>query len=104
MGVVLAFVFGRRTDEVFLQRKALREPFGLTRFSTDVWGAYTRHLAPEAHRPGRQNTQNVERQPLTRRTRIPRLARKTIYFSISTPMPDRVIGLLVKRQAFGRTG
>jgi len=36
-------------DDVFLQLKALLEPFGLTRYSTDHWGAYTRHLAPEVH-------------------------------------------------------
>ena len=29
---VLAYVFGRRKDEVFLQLKALLEPFGLTRY------------------------------------------------------------------------
>jgi len=34
-GVVLAYVFGRRKDAVFLQLKALLEPFGLTRFYTD---------------------------------------------------------------------
>ena len=34
-GVVLAYVFGRRKDEVFLQLKTLLEPFGLTRFYTD---------------------------------------------------------------------
>jgi insertion element IS1 protein InsB len=31
-GAVLAYVFGRRKDEVFLRLKALLEPFGLTRF------------------------------------------------------------------------
>jgi insertion element IS1 protein InsB len=36
-GKVLASVFGRRKDEVFLQLKALLEPFGLTRFYTDHW-------------------------------------------------------------------
>jgi len=34
-GKVLAYVFGRRQDEVFLQLKALLEPFGITRFFTD---------------------------------------------------------------------
>ena len=29
-GKVLAYVFGRRQDTVFLQLKALREPFGIT--------------------------------------------------------------------------
>jgi len=36
-GAVLAYVFGRRKDEVFLRLKALLEPFGLTRFYTDHW-------------------------------------------------------------------
>jgi hypothetical protein len=31
-GKVLAYVFGRRKDDVFLQLKGLLEPFGLTRF------------------------------------------------------------------------
>jgi insertion element IS1 protein InsB len=34
-GQVLAYVFGRRKDEVFLQIKALLEPFGFTRYYTD---------------------------------------------------------------------
>jgi|SRR5215813_3629397 len=35
---VLAYVFGRRQDTVFLKLKALLEPFGITRYSTDYWG------------------------------------------------------------------
>jgi hypothetical protein len=38
-GQVLAYVFGARKDEVFLQLKALLEPFKITRFYTDGWGA-----------------------------------------------------------------
>src|SRR5438128_6562252 len=76
-GVVVADVFGRRKAAVFLQLKALLEPFGLTRFYTDHWGAYTRHLDAEVHSPGKRNTQKIERkhltdieQPLTRRNLI----------------------------------
>ena len=43
-GKVLAYVFGTRSDEVFVQLKALLEPFRITRFYTDNWGAYSRHL------------------------------------------------------------
>jgi insertion element IS1 protein InsB len=100
-GAVLAYVFGRRTDEVFLRLKALLKPFGLTRFYTDHWGAYTRHLDPEVHRPGKQHTQKIERKHLTLRTRIKRLVRKTICFSKTTQMHDIVIGLFVNRYAFG---
>src|SRR5215813_1323430 len=34
------------------------------------WGAYTRHLAPDEHCPGKRNTQKIERKHLTLRTRI----------------------------------
>ena len=101
-GKVLAYVFGRRKDEVFLQLKALLEPFGLTRYYTDYWGAYTRHLDPHVHSPGKRNTQKIERKHLTLRMRIKRLVRKTICFSKTTQMHDIVIGLFVNRYAFGR--
>src|SRR5207237_2918404 len=100
-GMVLAYVFGRRKDAVFLQLKALLEPFGLTRFYTDHWGAYTRHLDAEVHSPGKRNTQKIERKHLTLRTRIKRLVRKTICFSKSIQMHDIVIGLFVNCYAFG---
>jgi len=102
-GAVLAYVFGRRTDEVFLKLKAFLDPFGLTHYYTDTWGAYTRHLAPEQHTTSKRYTQKIERKHLTLRTRIKRLVRKTICLSKSTQMHDLVIGLLVNRYAFGRT-
>jgi insertion element IS1 protein InsB len=100
-GEVLAYVFGRRQDEVFLRLKALLEPFRITRFQTDYWGAYGRHLDPEAYHPGKRNTQNIERKHLTLRTRIKRLVRKTICFSKSIEMHDIIIGLFVNRYEFG---
>ena len=100
-GKVLAYVFGRRKDEVFLKRKGLLEPFGITRYYTDYYGAYTRHLDADVHQPGKRNTQNIECKHLTLRTRIKRLTRKTICFSKSTAMHDIVIGLFVNRYEFG---
>jgi insertion element IS1 protein InsB len=100
-GKVLAYVFGRRKDAVFLKLKALLEPFGITRYFTDYWGAYTRHLKAEEHQPGKRHTQKLERKHLTLRTRIKRLTRKTICFSKSIQMHDIVIGLFVNRYEFG---
>jgi insertion element IS1 protein InsB len=100
-GKVLAYVLGRRQDEVFLRLKALLKPFGIRHFFTDCWGAYTRHLPPKIHSPGKRNTQQIERKHLTLRTRIKRLARKTICFSKSTELHDIVIGLFVNRYEFG---
>jgi insertion element IS1 protein InsB len=96
-GKVLADVFGRRQDQVFLQRKGLLEPFGIRRYHTDYWGAYTRHLDPAEHNPGKWNMQPIERKHLTLRTRIKRFTRQTICFSRSIQMHDIVIGLFVNR-------
>jgi len=100
-GKVLAYVFGRRQDEVFLQLKALLEPCGIRRFLADHWEAYARHLAPETHVPGKRHTQQIERKHLTLRTRMKQLARKTICFSKSIELHDIVIGLFVNRFEFG---
>jgi insertion element IS1 protein InsB len=100
-GKVLAYVFGDHKDAVFLQLKALLEPFGITRFYTDDWGAYERHLSSEEHVIGKQNTQKIERKHLTLRTRIKRLVRKTICFSKLNKMHDIIIGLFINRYEFG---
>ena len=55
-GQVLAYVFGARKDEVFLQLKVLLEPFGIKRYCTDGWGAYERHLSVELHEVGKRKT------------------------------------------------
>ena len=102
-GKVLAYVFGRRQDEVVVKLQALLEPFGITHYYTDYWGAYTRHIEVEQHQPGKRNTQQIERKHLTLRTRIKRLTRKTICFSKSIQMHDIVIGLFVNRYEFGLT-
>jgi insertion element IS1 protein InsB len=100
-GTVLAYVFGRRQDTVFLQLKALLEPFGITRFYTDGWGAYERHIAPEQHTIGKAHTQKIESKHINLRTRIKRLVRRTICFSKTTTMHDLVIGLFINRYEFG---
>ena len=100
-GAVVAYVFGDHKDNVFLELKELLEPFGIRRFYTDDWGAYERHLESEEHEVGKQNTQKIERKHLTLRTRIKRLARKTICFSKTRQMHDIVIGLFINRYEFG---
>jgi len=100
-GEILAYVFGDRKDTVFLELKALLEPFGITRFYTDGWGAYERHLFSQQQVIGKENTQRIERKHLTLRTRIKRLVRKTICFSKLDKMHDIVIGLFINRYEFG---
>jgi insertion element IS1 protein InsB len=100
-GTVLAYVFGRRKDTVFIELKDLLKPFGITRFYTDGWGAYTRHIAAEQHQVGKENTQKIESKHINLRTRIKRLVRRTICFSKTTTMHDLVIGLFINRYEFG---
>jgi insertion element IS1 protein InsB len=100
-GRVLAYVFGRREDGAFLQLKALLEPFGITRFYTDGWGAYGRHVDPQKHEVGKQHTQKIESKHINLRTRIKRVVRRTICFSKTTAMHDLVIGLFINRYEFG---
>ncbi len=101
-GTVLAYVFGRRKDEVFLQLKALLAPCGITQYYTDGWGAYERHLDPMQHTIGKAHTQKIESKHINVRTRIKRLVRRTICFSKTTTMHDLVLGLFINRYEFGR--
>jgi insertion element IS1 protein InsB len=100
-GKVLAYVFGRRKDTVFLELKALLQPFGITRYFTDGWGAYERHLDAEQHQVGKENTQKIESKHINLRTRIKRLVRRTLCFSKTERMHDLVIGLFINRYEFG---
>ncbi|PPK78249.1 insertion element IS1 protein InsB [Methylobacter tundripaludum] len=99
--IVLAYVFGKRKDGVFKELKALLEPFGISRYYTDDWGAYERHLEADKHQVGKRNTQKIERKNLNFRTWIKRLTRKTICFSKVEILHDTVIGLLSNKVEFG---
>ena len=101
-GKVLAYVFGRRKDTVFLKLKALLEPFGIRRYYTDGWGTDERHVEAEKHTVGKENTQKSESKHINLRTRIKRLMRRTICFSKTEQMHDLVIGLFINRYEFGR--
>jgi insertion element IS1 protein InsB len=100
-GVVLAYAWGSRADKVFVQLQQLLKPFGLAHFYPEAAGVYERHLPASAHTVGKLHTQQSERKHLTLRTRITRLARKTLCFSKSVFMHDTVIGLFVNRSEFG---
>ena len=100
-GKVFAYIFGTRKDKVFLQLKALLEPFGITPFYTDGWGAYGRHLEVQKHEVGKHNMHKIESKHINLRTRIKRLARRTICFSKTIAMHNLVIGLFINRYEFG---
>ena len=100
-GRVLAYVVGSRKNATFLKLRALLVPFGITRYYTDKANVYQRHLPPEQHTVGKLSMQKIERKHLTLRTRLKRLARKTLCFSRSCMMHDLLIGLYMNRVEFG---
>jgi insertion element IS1 protein InsB len=79
---VLAYVFGRRKDAVFLQMQALLDPFGITQYYTSEWGAYERHIDPEQHEVGK----SIRRKLKASTSTIKRLVRRTMCFSKTTTM------------------
>ncbi len=99
---LLAFAFGKRKDSVFARLKRMLAPFQIQQYYTDDWGAYQRQLPLDQHKIGKSNTQRIERKNLNLRTRIKRLARKTICYSKSELMHDTVIGLYINLYEFGR--
>jgi insertion element IS1 protein InsB len=74
--------------------------FNIKKYYTDDWGSYSKYLPPEQHIIGKQNTQQIENKNLNFRTRIKRLARKTICFSKLELLHDTVIGLFINRYCF----
>ena len=69
---VLAYVFGCRKDSVFLRLQQLLEPYGITKYSTDGWGASERDIDGEKYQVGKENTQKIESKHLNQRTRMKR--------------------------------
>jgi insertion element IS1 protein InsB len=98
------YVVGPRKDAECLKLRALLTPFGITRYYMDKAGVYGRHLPPAQHTVGKLSMQKIERKYLTLRTRLKRLARKTLCFSRSRVMHDLLIGLYMNRVEFGCVG
>lgn len=101
-GEVVAFLFGRRTNASFRQLLVLLAESGLvvSQWFTDYWWAYYDELPATIHQVGKDQTQSIERKHLDLRTRVKRLARRTICFSKSILMHDTVIGLLINHLFF----
>jgi insertion element IS1 protein InsB len=58
----LACILATHQDEAFAKLKGLLEPFGITQFYTDGWGAYERLLNPAEHTVGKRNTRSYREE------------------------------------------
>lgn len=75
-------------------------PFSIGMITSDNWGSYSREIPREKHLTGKIFTQRIERNNLTLRTRIKRLARKTICFSRYVELHEKVIGAFIEKYMF----
>ncbi|MGL4088051.1 IS1 family transposase, partial [Escherichia coli] len=66
----------------------------------DDWGSYAREVPKVKYLTGKIFTQRIERNNLTLRTRIKRLVSKTICFSRSVEIHEKVIGSFIEKHMF----
>lgn len=97
---MLAYTFGPRTDETCRELLALLAPFNTGMLPTGDWGSYAREVPKEKHLTGKIFTQRIERNNLTLRNRIERLARKTLGFSRPVEIHEKVIGSFIEEHMF----
>lgn len=72
----------------------------VSRWITDAWWAYFDCLDQTTRLACKALLQSLERKHLTLRTRIKRLARRTICFSKSIEVHDTIIGLFINEFFF----
>jgi len=89
---VLAHVFGPRNALTLKRLLVLLNQFNIAFYMTDAWPVYKVLLASDSHVVSKKYTQRIERHNLNLRTHLKRLARKTICFSKSEEMHDKIIG------------
>lgn len=93
---VLAYTFSPQTDETCRELPALFSPFNIGMITSDDWGSYARELPKDKHLTGKIFTQRNERNNLTLRTRIKRLAGKTLCLSRSLELDEKVTGAFIR--------
>ena len=79
--IPLAYTFGTREHKYLDKLLDLLKPFPIRTVYADNNFAYENKIKDKVLIRGKKNTQKIERNHLTLRTRLKRLARKTICFS-----------------------
>ncbi|ABO91940.1 transposase [Aeromonas salmonicida subsp. salmonicida] len=97
---VVAYTSGPRNDETCRKLLSLLAPFQLGFITSDNWDSYAREVPCKIHLTGKIFMQRIERNNLTLRTRLKRLARKTICFSGSVELHEKVIGAFIDKHHF----
>ena len=99
----LAYTFGTREHKYLDELLSLLKPFNIGTVYSDNNFAYSSKISDDKLVIGKANTQQIERDHLTLRTRIKRLARKTICFSKNRDIHIGVVGTFINLFFFGRS-
>ncbi|EPV1178375.1 IS1-like element IS1A family transposase [Salmonella enterica subsp. enterica serovar Meleagridis] len=89
---VVAHVFGERTMATPGRLMSLLSPFDVVIWMTDGWPLYESRLKGKLHVISKRYTQRIERHNLNLRQHLARLGRKSLSFSKSVELHDKVIG------------
>jgi insertion element IS1 protein InsB len=103
-GDVVAYLLGNRESKVLWDLMELLSNLNIeiVKVYADDNFAYHEVIAKNVLQTGKRNTQKIERKHLTFRTRLKRLARKTICYSKSLEMHKILFGLLINVLEFDR--
>ena len=88
----MAHVFGERTLSTLERLLGLLSAFEVVVWMTDGWPLYESRLKGELHVISKRYTQRIERHNLNLRQHLARLGRKSLSFSKSVELHDKVIG------------
>ncbi|CXB17572.1 transposase IS1 [Salmonella enterica subsp. enterica serovar Typhi] len=88
---VVAHVFGERTMATLGRLMSLLSPFDVVIWMTDGWPLYESRLKGKLHVISKRYTQRIERHNLNLRQHLARLGRKSLSFSKSVELHDKVI-------------
>ncbi|EOM2671327.1 IS1 family transposase [Escherichia coli] len=89
---VVAHVFGERTLATLERLLSLLSAFEVVVWMTDGWPLYESRLKGKLHVISKRYTQRIERHNLNLRQHLARLGRKSLSFSKSVELHDKVIG------------
>ena len=89
--VVVAHVFGERTMATLERLLSLLSVLTVV-WMTDGWPMYESRLKGKLHVISKRYTQRIERHNLNLRQHLARLGRKSLSFSKSVELHDKVIG------------
>lgn len=98
--LLYTYTFGLCTDETYRELLSLLMSSLSVMITSDYWGSYSREEPKDKHLTGKIFIPRIKRNDLTLRTRIKRLARKTICFSRSFELHEKVIGAFIEKYMF----